>query len=52
MSPVLEHALAVLEHNVAILEHDVAVVEHDVAVSLCPALPPSLLQSSIYTYQI
>ena len=41
--------LPVLEHVVAVLEHGVAVLEHDVADFLCLALPPSLLQSSIYT---
>ena len=51
---VLEHDVVVLEHHavhldyaVAVLEHTLAVLQHDEAVSLCLALPPSLLQSSI-----
>ena len=43
--------LPVLEHSVAVLEQALVLLEQDLAVSFCPALPPSLLQSSIYIQQ-
>ena len=49
---VLEHDTAVLDYAVAVLEHDVAVHEHYVAAAPCPALPLSMLQSSIYIQQM
>ena len=42
--------LPVLEQDVAVLEHAVAVLEQAEAVSLCPAIPPSLLQSITFIF--